>query len=91
MIELVTITKASGNWYLNKVIINPEHIVMVSESMEHNHLLSEGKIGLGLNTHVKFSKVQMAITSGFNEFIAVGSPSSIIEKLRRNKKQLLKG
>jgi len=91
MIELVTIMKASGNWYLSKVIVNPQHIVMVAESREHNRLLSEGKIGLGLNTHVEFSKVQMAIASGFNEFIAIGSPSSIIEKLSRNKKQLLKG
>ena len=91
MIELITISKAAGNWYLNKVVVNPEHIAMVAESQEHNRLLKEGKIGLGLNGQVQFSKVQMAIVSGFNEFIAIGSPSSIIEKINKNTKQLLKG
>jgi len=91
MIELITISNAGGNWYLNKVVINPQHIATVAESQEHNRLLKEGKINLGFGEQVKFSKVQMAITSGFSEFIAVGSPTSIIEKLGRETKQLLKG
>ncbi len=91
MIELITISKAAGNWYLNKVLINPMHVAMVTDSPEHNALLREGRLGMELAPQVRFSKVQMAITSGYNELIAVGSPSSIIEKLGNNKKQLLKG
>tara|TARA_Y100000592_G_scaffold99996_1_gene178138 strand:- start:3300 stop:3494 length:195 start_codon:yes stop_codon:yes gene_type:complete len=64
---------------------------MVTESNEHNSLLKEGKIELGLNSVVTFSKVQMVATSGFSELIVIGSPSSIMEKVNRNKKQLLKG
>jgi len=91
MIELITISKAGENWYLNKVIVNSQHIAMVIESNEHDLLLREGKIDLALDSKVKFSKVRMAATSGFDEFIAVGSPSTIMEKMNRNKKQLLKG
>lgn len=91
MIELITISKAGDTWYLNKVLVSTQHIAMVEESKEHNHLLSEGKIGLGLNSQIQFSKIQMASVSGFNELIAIGSPSAIIEKLGSNKKQLLKG
>jgi len=91
MIELITISKAGENWYLNKVIINSQHIAMVVESRDHNRLLNEGKIDLALDPHVQFSKVKMAVASGFDEFIAVGSPSTIMEKMNQNRKQLLKG
>ena len=61
------------------------------ESREHNQLLSEGKISLGFDDSVRFSRVKMAVVSGFNELIVVGSPSSILEKVNKNNKQLLKG
>ena len=91
MIELITISKAGENWYLNKVIVNSQHIAMVIESNEHNSLLREGKIDLAIDKNIQFSKVKMAVVSGFDEFIAVGSPSVIMEKMNRNTKQLLKG
>jgi len=85
MLELVTISNTGSEWYLNKAIINPNHIVMVTESREHNSLLKEGKIELGFNPNISFSKVQMAAISGFSELIVVGSPSSIMEKINKNK------
>ena len=91
MIELVTISKVGQTWYLNKVIINPEHVSIVVESQDHKRFLSEGKINLGLGPHVSFSKVKMAASSGFEELIVVGSPTSIMEKINKNTKQLLKG
>jgi hypothetical protein len=91
MIELVTISHVGQNWYLNKIIINPKHISMVIESQDHKRFLSEGKIDLPLDPQVTFSKVKMAALSGFEELIAVGSPASIMEKINKNTKQLLKG
>lgn len=91
MIELITIFQTNHNWYLNKVFINPNHIVTISEADEHNNLLREGKIDLSFDKNVTFSKVKMNPTTGYNEFIVVGSPSSIMEKMNRNTKQLLKG
>ena len=90
MLELITISSVGSTWYLNKAIVNPNHIAMVIESMEHNGLLKEGKINLGLDPNIKFSIVKMAAISGFTELIVVGSPSSIMEKINKNKKQLLK-
>ncbi len=91
MLELITISNVGLEWYLNKVIINPNHIVMVTESVEHNGLLKEGKLKLGLDPSIKFSNVKMAAISGFTELIVVGSPSHIMEKINKNTKQLLKG
>ncbi len=91
MIELITISKAGQTWYLNRVIINPQHVATITESREHNQILSEGQFNLGLDSNVQFSKVKMVASSGFDELIAVGSPSMIMEKMNRNTKQLLKG
>ena len=91
MIELITISKAGQTWYLNKVIINPQHVATITESKEHNQVLSEGQFNLGLDPNIQFSKVKMVASSGFDELIAVGSPSSIMEKMNLNTKQLLKG
>jgi len=91
MIELITISKTGEQWYLNKVIVNPQHIALVIESLEYGRLLKEGKIDIGLDNNVQFSTIRMASASGFDDFIAVGSPGTIMEKMNRNTKQLLKG
>jgi hypothetical protein len=91
MIELITITKIRETWYLNKVIVNPNHFVTITESHEHNKMLREGKIELSLNEGVTFSKVKMNPVTGYDEFIVIGSPTMIMEKANRNTKQLLKG
>lgn len=92
MLELISISKAGEQWYLNKVIINPKHVSSISEDRGMNSLLREGKIELGFNPGVSFSKVEMDKSSGFSEFVVVGSPTEILEKINKNKnKQLLKG
>lgn len=91
MIELITIFQANQNWYLNKVFVNSNHVITISEAADHNRLLKEGKIDLSLDSNVTFSKVKMNPTTGFDEFIVVGSPKVIMEKMNRNRRQLLKG
>tara|TARA_A100001391_G_scaffold120134_1_gene81788 strand:- start:270 stop:491 length:222 start_codon:yes stop_codon:yes gene_type:complete len=73
------------------VIVNPEHISLVEEAEQMNSLLKEGKIDIGLNEHVRFSKVSMLSTSGFDSFVVIGTPNQILEKLNRQGKSLLKG
>ncbi len=91
MIELITIFQANQNWYLNKVFVNSNHVVTISEALDYNRLLKEGKIDLALDSSISFSKVKMNPVTGFDEFIVVGSPKVIMEKMNKNTKQLLKG
>ena len=91
MIELITIMKIKETWHLSKVVVNPNHIVTITESHEHNQLLREGEIDLSLNKGVSFSKVRMNPVTGYDQFIVIGSPSMIMEKANKNTKQLLKG
>jgi len=91
MIELVSIVKTGETWYLNKVVVNAQYITTVSESREYNEMLREGKINMGLSEHVTFSVITLNKKSGFDEMIIVGSPSQLLEKIKKNNKQLLKG
>lgn len=91
MIELITISHVNQTWYLNKVIVNPSHIVTIVEATDHIKMLREGKINLHLNEGVTFSKVKMNPITGYDEFVVVGSPNMIMEKANKNTKQLLKG
>ena len=81
MIELVNITKAGQTWFLNKVVINPQHISVVCEADDVNELLKEGKINIGLNEHVTFSRITMTSRSGYEDLIVVGSPTQLLEKI----------
>ena len=87
----MSITKAGETWYLNKVVINSQHIAIVSEAREHNIMLKEGRIPIGLNEHVSFSSVTMDVKSGFEELIVVGTPEQLLEKIKGTNRQLLKG
>tara|TARA_R100000406_G_C3081202_1_gene116968 strand:+ start:74 stop:349 length:276 start_codon:yes stop_codon:yes gene_type:complete len=91
MIELITIFQANQNWYLNRVYVNSSHVITITEAADHNKLLREGKIDLSLDNNISFSKVKMNPITGYDEFIVVGSPRAIMEKLNKNTKQLLKG
>lgn len=91
MIELVTIAQVRETWYLNKIVVNPNHVVTITEAPEYTKMLMEGKIDLSLNKGVTFSKVKMNPATGYDEFVVIGSPSMIMEKANKNTKQLLKG
>ena len=91
MIELITIFQANQTWYLNKVYINPSHVVMVSKAESFDKMLREGVIDLSLDKNVSFSEVKMNPITGYDKFIVVGSPYMIMEKINKDNRQLLKG
>ena len=91
MLELVSISKIGDNWHLSRIVVNSEHISIITEAVSYNNLHREGKIDLGLNPKVTFSKVSMKGHSGFTDLIAIGSPEQILEKINTKAKILLKG
>tara|TARA_B100000900_G_C20495108_1_gene681249 strand:- start:477 stop:698 length:222 start_codon:yes stop_codon:yes gene_type:complete len=73
-------------------VLNPKHVIAIVEDSKMNTLMSEGKVELGFTNGVSFSKVKMDRISGFDEFVVIGSPTQILEKVNKtNNKQLLKG
>ena len=53
--------------------------------------LDEGKINLGLDKNVAFSKIRLNEGQYASEIVVVGDPGSIQTKLMANKKVLLRG
>ena len=46
MLELISVSQVGDQWYINKVVVNPDHITMVVEDSHMNALLKEGKVNL---------------------------------------------
>ena len=93
LVQLVEIKKrTNGQYALEKIYLNPKHIVYISEDTTTNSLMKEGKISLGLVDTAKFSKVKINHDSGINEIIVVGEPAVIESKIFKNsKRQILRG
>jgi len=90
VLELITVQSVQNQFHLSKILINPAHICVVQDHHELNNLIREGKANLNLNENVKFSEVIMSAASGFSSYIVVGSSEQILERLKRNKIQLLR-
>lgn len=90
MLELITIYNIGDNFHLGKVVVNAGHISTIREHIEYKKMLNEGKIDIGLDSRVTFSEIVMSTNSGFDKFIVIGSPNEITEKLKPNRRQILR-
>tara|TARA_B100001778_G_scaffold320917_1_gene311780 strand:- start:1588 stop:1872 length:285 start_codon:yes stop_codon:yes gene_type:complete len=93
LVELIEIKKRSNNQYvLEKIYLNPKHIVYISEERVISSLIKEGKINLGIVEDAKFSKIKINHENGANEIVVVGEPAIVENKIFKNsKRQILRG
>ena len=93
LVELVEIKEDSkGNYFLNKIYVNPEQIVFLTENRTMKQKLQEGKLSLGLNQNfTNFTNVRMNFHTYVSEIIVVGDPGLIESKIHNKElKRLLK-
>ena len=91
MIRLVQIVKWPDGYRLKDVFLNPKHIVYMSESHKEKSDLLEGKMQLGLDNQVAFTKIKINHNSELSEIVVVGAPENIQSKIHKSKKTLLRG
>ena len=90
LIELVEVKKSlNGSYNVSKILLNPRHIVYIQEDFEMSQLLAEGKINLGFNKGVAFSKIKVNEKHRPLTITVVGSPEDIQSRL--SKRQVLRG
>jgi hypothetical protein len=59
MVKLTQIKKDSSNMYrITSIYVNPKHIVFMSEESQMRQELVEGKIDLGLDKNITFTKIK---------------------------------
>tara|TARA_R100001082_G_C4364516_1_gene161174 strand:+ start:3915 stop:4193 length:279 start_codon:yes stop_codon:yes gene_type:complete len=92
MVKLTQIKKDSFNMYrITNIYVNPKHIVFMSEESQMRQELVEGKIDLGLDKNITFTKIKINESANFSEIIVVGTPEMIESKINTSTKKLLRG
>ena len=92
MVKLTQIKKDSFNMYrITSIYVNPKHIVFMSEESQMRQELVEGKIDLGLDKNITFTKIKINESANFSEIIVVGTPEMIESKINTSTKKLLRG
>jgi len=92
MVKLTQIKKDSFNMYkITNIYVNPKHIVFMSEESQMRQELVEGKIDLGLDKNIAFTKIKINESANFSEIIVVGTPEMIESKINTSTKKLLRG
>tara|TARA_R110002020_G_scaffold191283_1_gene391105 strand:- start:708 stop:986 length:279 start_codon:yes stop_codon:yes gene_type:complete len=92
MVKLTQIKKDSFNMYrIASIYVNPKHIVFMSEESTFRQELIEGKIDLGLDKNITFTKIKINESANFSEIIVVGTPEMIESKISTTTKKLLRG
>jgi hypothetical protein len=95
---LVKLTEVCNNgavttnkyYSLREVFINPEHVVMIREEKRIKELNENGRVAPGLDGAHQFSKLTINRGQAGTEIIVVGSPETVEDALKNNKK-LLRG
>ena len=92
MVKLTQIKKDSFNMYrITSIYVNPKHIVFMSEESQMRQELVEGKIDLGLDKNITFTKIKINESANFSEIVVVGTPEMIENKINTSTKKLLRG
>ncbi len=75
---------------INRVFLNPQHVISIIEDNLKYHELKEGLILAGVHNQLSISEVKVYNGSNVETMLIMGSPSTIREKLL-NKRQVLRG
>ena len=91
LVELVQVKKTRGRLSLNKIYLNPSHIVFISENLTYRNSLNEIK-NLGLVPQTNFSTIRLNDNGTYSEIDVVGDPMMIESKIFTKKRQnILRG
>ncbi len=92
LVEMVRIKfNNDGSYGVSTILVNPKHIVYLAEDERANSLMSEGKLNVGFNEHIMFTKVKLSDSGLLNEITVIGSPESLKSKIFSQKRKLLRG
>ena len=92
LVKLISIEKSiNGAYTLKEVIINPKHILMVTEAPTWRRRLAEGVLPTGLHSETSFSRLVLADTNYNREMVIIGTPAEIENKVAHTAKRILRG
>lgn len=75
-------------YFLREIFVNPENVIYFVEDEIMKRKLTSGLLNLNIDSRQGFTKLSLRMGK---DITIVGPPSTISEKLRTNKGNLLKG
>ena len=88
IVKLVEVNNTNGNYKLNEVYLNSEHVVSIRPV---SLIVNESQFPDGLDKRTEFSNVYIDHGQAGMVLTVVGPPALIEAKINSAKKQLLKG
>lgn len=87
IVKLIELKNTNGNYKLNEVYLNPEHVVSIRPvSLSVN----ESQFPEGLDKNAQFSKIMVNYGNNGTSMVVTGSPEMVERKIN-DKRKLLKG
>jgi hypothetical protein len=90
LVKLTKVDMVNNEPTINRVFLNPQHVISIIEDNLKYHELKEGLILAGVHNQLSISEVKVYNGSNVETMLIMGSPSTIREKLL-NKRQVLRG
>jgi len=90
LVELTRVEPLKDTIRVNRVYVNPAHIVSVIEDNLKYHSLKESLIKAGVHNQMSISEVKVFDGTMVETMLVLGAPTTIKEKIN-NKKQVLRG
>lgn len=75
-------------YFLREIFVNPEDVTYFVEDEIMKRKLTSGLLNLDIDSRQGFTKLSLRVGK---DIIIVGPPSAVLEKLRVNKNNILKG
>ena len=90
LVKLTKVDMVNNEPTINRVFLNPQHVISIIEDNLKYHALKEGLIRAGIHEQLSVSEVKVYNGSSVETMLIMGSPRSIKEKLSNNR-QILRG
>jgi len=90
LVKLTKVDMVNNEPTINRVFLNPQHVISIIEDNLKYHELKEGLIRAGIHEQLSVSEVKVYNGSSVETMLIMGSPRSIKEKLSNNR-QILRG
>jgi len=90
LVRLTKVDMVNNEPTINRVFLNPQHVISIIEDNLKYHELKEGLIKAGVHQQLSVSEVKVYNGSSVETMLIMGSPSTIREKLTSNR-QILRG
>ena len=89
-VDVISAQKAHNSVKIDRIMINPAHVISIIEDNLQHHQLKESLIKSGVHTDLSISEVKIYNGANVETLLILGSPRSLREKLN-GKKQELRG